>query len=141
MRRTFLVITKLVPEMGVSNRKVTRKVGSSLPIAKVETMANANPTYLNRKCIRRLCLIIIWKMELHGRTCLEPYLISIPELTGPTCRMRQSSIKGCDAQWHAVRIHMHVYGGSRRRSCFAILEYATMADYRLVEEDEKYINS
>lgn len=50
MRRTFLVITKLVPEMGVSNRKMTRKVAmlrkSSLPIAKVETMANANPTYL-----------------------------------------------------------------------------------------------
>lgn len=97
MRRTFLVITKLVPEMGVSNRKVIRKVamliGSSLPIAKVETMANANPTYLNRKCIRCLCLEIIGKMELYGRTCLEPYLISIPELTAPTYRMRQSSIK------------------------------------------------
>lgn len=97
MRRTFLVITKLVPEMGVSNRKVTRKVAmlgeSSLPIAKVETMANANPTYLNRKCIRRLCLKIIWNMELYGRTCLEPYLISTPELTAPTYRMRQSSIK------------------------------------------------
>ena len=53
----MLVTRKLQKEN--KEDKAAMLVGTGLPIANVETMANANPTYLNNNCIRLLCLIMI----------------------------------------------------------------------------------